>query len=210
MSIQMTLVFVLLSVEMGVISFLLLPLPPKLQGYLLKLYNLASHNSNITIIVGFVDALLGIMFVDSFKNGFGLLSSHNRGDEIIEYGINKDVWDLRAKMFYSQRNLYILGAVLSLQVCIWFMTFLLRSTVKNKGKLVELSKEGTIASKKASSSDGLVDDEKTSTETKELQQQVSKLELDVETLNKQYDSLFAQYEKKNAAPTESASEKKDN
>lgn len=195
MSIQMTLIFALLTVEFGLVSVLLLPLPPKVQNLVLRKYDEAISNSNFAIVLAFTDALVGVMFVDAFKNGFKLLE---RGDEIIEF--SKNVWDARAKKFYSQRNLYILGAILALQACVWFMSMLLKSTVKNKALLGGLSNEGKTPS---SSSDAKTP------ETEALEKELAKAQLDVDTLNKQYDSLFAEYQKKNATPAESDSTRKE-
>lgn len=205
MSIQMSLVFVLLIFEVGLVSFLLLPFPPKIQNLLLKQYNSLVSNSNFRIILGFIDCLVGIMFVDSFKTGFGFA----KPDEIIEFNkLNNNnqspqsgnVWDNRAKIFYSQRNLYILGAILALQSAVWFMSFLLKSTVKNKTKLSELTKNNNNNSKLNVENDQL---------SAQLKEQVEKAELDVKTLQKQYDSLYDEYMKKNQAVEEPKAVKKD-
>lgn len=185
----MSLVFAILAAEVGIVSCLLLPLPPKLQKMLLDRYNSVLANSNMSIILVFVDALIGIMFVDAVKNGFGFLG---KGDEIIEY--SKNVWDLRAKKFYNQRNLYILGAIIALQACVWFIMMMLTSTVKNKTKLANLSK-GPGAAQDA--------------ELAELKKQLEKEELDVKTLTKQYDSLWAEYQNKSTKDEETVVEKKD-
>lgn len=199
MSIQMTLIFALLTVECGLVSILLLPLPPRVQSMVLRKYDETISNSNFAIVLSFTDVLVGVMFVDAFKNGFKLLE---RGDEIIEF--SKNVWDARSKKFYSQRNLYILGAILALQACVWFMSMLLKSTVKNKALLGSLSNEGRTPS---SSSDA--DLSRKTPETETLEKELAKVQLDVETLNKQYDSLFAEYQKKTATPTESDSVRKE-
>ncbi|KAG0671298.1 hypothetical protein C6P40_005497 [Pichia californica] len=190
----MTLVFSLLTIEIGIVSFLLLPLPPKFQNFLLKKYNELLNNSNFKIILIFIDVLISIMFVDSCKNGIEFFKNK---DEIIEFTNNKNNWDLKSKKFYSQRNLYILGAILSLQVAVWFMSILFKSIIKNKSLLVELSKDNNSSSSSTSSS------------TVELQDKIKKAELDVSTLKKQYDSLYEQYEKKNSTPIESNTVKKD-
>ena len=195
----MTLIFALLTVECGLVSILLLPLPPKVQSMVLRKYDETISNSNFAIVLAFTDVLVGVMFVDAFKNGFKLLE---RGDEIIEF--SKNVWDARSKKFYSQRNLYILGAILALQVCVWFMSMLLKSTVKRKALLGGLSNEGRTPS---SSSDAGLFTKTLETET--LEKELAKVQLDVDTLNKQYDSLFAEYQKKTATPAESDSVRKE-
>lgn len=198
MSIQMTLVFALLAVEIGLVSFILLPLPPKVQNLVFTKYAETIRNSNFAIVLAFTDALVGVMFVDSFKNGFGFF---DKKDEIIEF--SKNVWDARAKKFYSQRNLYILGAILALQASVWFIMMLLRSTVKNKALLASLSNESL------SSSSSNVDIAVKSEETEALEKEVAKAQLDVDTLKKQYDSLYAECQKKNSSPAESTTVKKD-
>lgn len=177
---------------MSIVGILLLPLPTKIQDFLITNYNKLIYNSNFAIILSFIDVLVGIMFVDAFKNGFGLL---NKTDEIIEF--NKHIWDVRAKKFYNQRNLYILGAILALQVCIWFIIMLLKSTVKNKDKLVKLIKVDSSVTKEESN------------DQIELKDQLSKLETDVKILKKQYDSLWVEYQRKNETTTEKDDNKKD-
>ncbi|GMM46878.1 hypothetical protein DAPK24_034530 [Pichia kluyveri] len=186
MSIQMNLVFTLLIIETIIISILLLPLPPKIQKKLINYYDLSIKNTNFSIILIFIDSLVSIMFVDSIKNGF----KFNSSDEIIEF--NKNIWDNRSKKFYSQRNMYILGAILSIQMLIWFLIIMIKSIVKNKNILLQLSKEEEKS----------VDNELTT--------EYEKLKIDVDTLNKQYDSLWKAYSEKNKNETTEEDNKKDN
>lgn len=170
MSIQMSLVFIITIIEMVIISILLFPLPPKFQQLLIDNYKKIITTSNFQIIIIFIDALVSVMFVDACKNG---LHWGNKQDEIIEF--TKNSWDERAKKFYSQRNLYILGALLAFQVCIWFLMMQLNSMIKNKGKLSNLV-ENKIDLK--------------------LNDELKKLEIDVSNLRKQYDSAWDEYSKK--------------
>lgn len=189
MSLQMSLVFTIAVLEMAIVSVLLLPLPMKVQNLLIQQYQNMLNNSNFKIVISFIDVIIGILFVDSFKNGFGMLNS--KTDEIIEFN-KSNIWDLRSKKFYSQRNLYILGSIFVFQGAIWFIIMLLKSTTKHKQELVNLSKQ----------------DNK---QNVELDEEISKLELDVKTLNKQYDSLWEEYQKKNKDNTTiTKEEKKDN
>lgn len=184
MSIQMSLVFALTTLEMVIVGLLLLPLPPKLQTVLISNYDKLISNPNISIILSFIDVLIGIMFVDAFKNGFGMIGKE---DEVIEY--SKNLWETRSRKFYSQRNMYILGAVLSFQVCIWFIMMLLKSTVKHNDLL-----SGKIAQREGDKAANEKPDP-------ELAERARVLELDVETLKKQYDQLWAEYSKKNTDTT---------
>ncbi|ONH71132.1 Endoplasmic reticulum transmembrane protein 1, partial [Pichia kudriavzevii] len=84
---------------MVIVGLLLLPLPPKLQTVLISNYDKLISNPNISIILSFIDVLIGIMFVDAFKNGFGMIGKE---DEVIEY--SKNLWETRSRKFYSQRN----------------------------------------------------------------------------------------------------------
>lgn len=183
----MSLVFFILIVEVAAVSLLLLPLPQKVQNVIVGKYDELLGNSNFAIVLSFLDVLISVLFVDSFKNGFGMLG---KGDDIVEF--SKNVWDTRSKKFYAQRNLYILGAILALQVCAWFIIILLKSSVKNKEKLVKLSKIGS-----------------TNADCDKLKDDISKAELDIQTLNKQYDSLWEAYKAKDANVKESVTEKKD-
>lgn len=189
MSIQMNLVFTLLIIETIIISILLLPLPPKVQKRLINYYDLSIKNTNFSIILIFIDSLVSIMFVDSIKNGF----KFNSSDEIIEF--NKNVWDNRSKKFYGQRNMYILGAILSIQMLIWFLIIMIKSIVKNKNVLLQLSKG---------------EEKSVDNEDNELTTEYEKLKIDVDTLNKQYDSLWKAYSEKNETATTEEDNKKDN
>jgi hypothetical protein len=205
MSIQMTLVFIVAAIESVIVAIQLLPLPAKLQNLLIQQYDKLIQNSNFAIIVAFIDVLVGIMFTDATKNGFtGWRFS--KPDEIIEF--SKNVWDARAKKFYSQRNMYILGAIIALQGCMWFNVMMLRSMVKNKKKLVDLSKAGSvhIDSTTNDTLDVVIEDES----TKELREELKKLETDVSALKKQYDNLWDAYKAKTSTVTvETVVEKKD-
>jgi hypothetical protein len=205
MSIQMTLVFIVAAIESVIVAIQLLPLPAKLQNLLIQQYDKLIQNSNFAIVVAFIDVLVGIMFTDATKNGFtGWRFS--KPDEIIEF--SKNVWDARAKKFYSQRNMYILGAIIALQGCMWFNVMMLRSMVKNKKKLVDLSKAGSvhIDSTTNDTLDVVIEDES----TKELREELKKLETDVSALKKQYDNLWDAYKAKTSTVTvETVVEKKD-
>lgn len=170
MSIQMSLVFIITIIEMVMISLILLPLPPKFQNLLIDKYSLLIKNSNFQIIIIFIDTLVSIMFVDACKNGL----SWGKQDELIEF--NKNTWDEKAKKFYCQRNLYILGALLAFQICIWFLIMQLNSTIKNKDKLSKLIKEPNSKS--------------------EIEIELKKLEIDVKNLKNQYDSNWNEISKK--------------
>ena len=203
MSIQMTLVFIVAAIESVIVAIQLLPLPAKLQNLLIQQYDKLIQNSNFAIVVAFIDVLVGIMFTDATKNGFtGWRFS--KPDEIIEF--SKNVWDARAKKFYSQRNMYILGAIIALQGCMWFNVMMLRSMVKNKKKLVDLSKAGSVHIDSKDTLDVVIEDES----TKELREELKKLETDVSALKKQYDNLWDAYKAKTSTVTvETVVEKKD-
>lgn len=184
MSIQMSLVFAITIVEMALIIILLFPLPTKFQQLLLNKYKIYTTTSNFQIVLIFIDALVSVMFVDACKNGL----QWGKGDEIIEF--SKNTWDEKAKKFYSQRNLYILGALLAFQVCIWFLMMQLSSIIKNKNKLTVL----VTAEKKPANA--------------EIEKELKKLELDVSNLKKQYDSAWEQYSKREDSKPVTSEEKK--
>lgn len=192
MSIQMTIVFTITVIEMILISLLISPLPVKFQNLILNKFEELINNRNFQIILAFSDVLISIMFVDACKIG---ISQNWRNDYenggIVEFSnkVRSITWDSRAKIFFGQRNMYVLGAVLVMQIITWFIILQIKSIIKNKKNLSDL------VVKNESKFDNKIEES-----------ELNKLQIDVDTLRKQYDSAWESYKNKESVNSDKKTE----
>lgn len=192
----MSLVFGLLVAEMSFLLLLLLPLPHIVRVRILDFSAKLGQNKNFKVGLLFTTVLLGLQFTDcvnklrrfyNIENPY--FAQHNTQPQMA----NTLLYDKLASKFYAQRNLYITGAVLYLELSINTVVSILRKLVFKENSYRELSKA-------AGSTDA--EDE----QIRSLREEISRKETDIATLKKQLNGLQSAYDGLNAGETKSKDE----
>lgn len=126
----MTLVFMVLCVEMGILFMMVLPLPHVVRRKLIHAINSLQGSSNYKVGVIFLSTVLGLQFIDCLNKLRPYFLSSNIGSSSAMY-----TNDQLASKFYAQRNLYISGAVLYLELAIFTVSTILRKLVLKEDRL---------------------------------------------------------------------------
>lgn len=143
MSIQLTITFAALISLCGILGMLLVPLPTRVLASFVSAVESAMANKQVKVVAIMFTVITSLSFFDALR--VGVLQGR---DDIVEFGASAvagSVWDLRAKKFYSQRNMYIYGFILYLEVALVFISMLIKSTLKNKTKLADLAENGVAS-----------------------------------------------------------------
>lgn len=141
MSIQMSLVFATLVVQMGVLVVLLLPLPHSVRVRIVDLTWVLQRSNQFRVVVVFTSLLLGLQFVDCLRrlDRFNATSASFRGYQNMSGTLTHEQL---ASKFYSQRNLYLTGAVLYLGLSIGTVVTILRKLAKKEADFRALARPG--------------------------------------------------------------------
>lgn len=196
MSIQMSLVFGLLVVEMSILVLLLLPLPHMLRVRLLNVCATLRQNKNFQVGLLFTSILLGLQFLDcvnKLKRYATLENPYFAQFNTQQQMAGGLLYDKLASKFYAQRNLYITGAVLYLGLSINTVVSILRKLVFKETSYRELSKNTKSTE---------ADDE----QIRSLREQISKREVDIATMKKQLKGLQSAYDGLSASGEKSKDE----
>lgn len=189
MSIQMTMVFVTLCVEMLILFIMVLPLPQIVRRKIIGAIDVLKGSSNYTVGVIFLSVVLGMQFIDCLnklrrfdylKNPYFTSSSMGNPSSMLTN-------DQLASKFYAQRNLYISGAVLYLELAIFTVSTHLRKLVAKEDRLRSFNI-------KSESKDEKVDDAQ---EVEKYQVLIESKEKDIATMKKQIAGLQGSYDKLN-------------
>lgn len=184
MSIQMSLVFGTLLLQMTVLLVILLPLPLKARKAIVNIAESLKLLKNFNIGLWFSLILLGLQFADCFNrlqrfshigNPYFLISSRDIDYSSISY-------DQLASKFYSQRNLYLTGAVLYLTLAINTILGILKKLVTKATEYNKISLEGTEETESSEA-------EKLKSEIQLKEASITGLKKQIEGLQKSYDSL---------------------
>lgn len=172
----MSLVFGVLVAQMAFLLLLLLPLPHPLRVRIMKVVDAMQRNSNLKVGLVFTTVLLGLQFWDCVN-------------KLTKYSHNKNPYyantlggmlsDQLASKFYAQRNLYISGAVLYLEVAIGTVVTILRKLVKKEAEI-------RASSKKDGSSDA--------SEADKYRELIRQKEVDIAAFKKQISGLQTAYD----------------
>lgn len=180
----MTLVFGILMAEMSFLLLLLLPLPHVLRSRILDGCAVLRLNANFNVGLIFVTALLGLQFFDCLNKlkRYSMIENpyfaqHNTAPQMA----GTLLFDQLASKFYAQRNLYITGAVLYLELSINTVVSILRKLVLKEN----LYRKASIESEDTTKEDEQV---------RELREQISKKQVDIDTLKKQLKGLQSAYD----------------
>lgn len=181
MSIQMTLVFVTLCIEMAILFLFVLPLPHAVRRKLITVIDLLRNLNNFKIGLGFFTAVLALQFIDCanrlqrldyLKNPYFTTSNNSSSSMLTN--------DQLAAKFFSQRNLYLSGAVLYLELSIYTVGTILRKLVSKEENLRQLNVKPEFAS--------------AGEEASKYKELISKKQQDIDTLKKQVDGLQKSYD----------------
>lgn len=188
MSIQMSLVFGVLVVQMVVLFVLLLPLPLMLRQNLVKAATALRQNTNFKVGLYFSSVLMLLQFVDCVKKlqRFSNVENPYFAQSINSARRSEMLYDRLALKFYAQRNLYITGAVLYLALSINTVVSILRNLVNKETQLRQKKLQPSGEKEKQAM----------------LREKINQRDLDITVMKKQlersqaaYDSLTAQKER---------------
>ncbi|ODV65096.1 hypothetical protein HYPBUDRAFT_114191 [Hyphopichia burtonii NRRL Y-1933] len=182
MSLQMSLVFGALIGQMGILVLLLLPLPLSVRTKIVEIYDLLGNSTNVKVGIVFSVSLLGLSFIDCVQRlgRYGFNSPYFTNFNAVASQGNL-TYDQLATKFYTQRNLYLNGAVLYLTLSIYTMITIIKKLVKKEIEYRNLSQinEGEFAS-----------NEEEIAKYKEL---IKQKEIDIKTFKKQVEGLQKSY-----------------
>lgn len=160
--------------QMVVLSLLLLPMPFKFRRKLLDVATLLEQSTNFKVGFVFTTALLGLSFFDCV-NRLSRFSSYSNQPYFTTLNFQSGALthDQLATKFYTQRNLYLNGAVLYLELSIYTIVGVLRKLVKKETEFRALTsiKKGDFASE--------------SEEIEKYKDLIKQKEIDISTLKKQ-------------------------
>ncbi|KAK6463854.1 ER 25 kDa transmembrane protein [Scheffersomyces coipomensis] len=135
MSIQLSLVFGAMVIQMITLLVLLLPLPYPVRAKIIDFTFVLQKSQNFKVGVIFAVLLLILQFLDCV-NRLKKIGDYS-GSPYFTTGVATETnrtlsYDQLATKFYSQRNLYLSGAVLYLMVAIGTVITIVRKLVKKE------------------------------------------------------------------------------
>ncbi|CAH6723138.1 endoplasmic reticulum transmembrane protein 1 [[Candida] jaroonii] len=184
MSIQMNLVFITLCVEMATLFMMVLPLPHILRRKFIHLIEILQKSQNFKVGLIFFTIILGLQFMDCvnrlnrldyLRTPYFTMSNMSSNTMLTN--------DQLASKFYSQRNLYLSGAVLYLELAIYTVITHLKKLVAKEDKLRSLNVKQTFAS----------EDE----EVAKYKQLIEAKEKDISVMKKQIEGIQRSYDELN-------------
>ncbi|EER35263.1 conserved hypothetical protein [Candida tropicalis MYA-3404] len=179
MSLQMSLAFCTLIGPMAILLTLVLPLPYVVRQKIVDITFALQKNQNFRVGVVFSIVLMGMQLLDCVQRLRKYADIENPNFPGIDY-------DRLASKFYSQRNLYLSGAILYLQVAIGTVVTIVRKMVL-KEKLFRQSKTNTV--------DDAAEVEKLKHLIELKQQDIDVFKKQVANLQKAYDTLTPEEKK---------------
>lgn len=168
MSIHMTLLFVYLTIQMIALLFLVLPLPYKIRKPLFSIYIKVSESKEFKTVYYIINGLVLLLFIDSFSKVVRLKSDVNGYKST--YNLNSDKI---VRVFYNERNLYISGIIIFFSIAIPTVFQIIRRLIKYQ-ELKDFSKEPQ--------------------DPTELQNELARLDKDLEAFKKQKTGLEKQFQ----------------
>lgn len=186
MSLQMSLVFGLLIFEMGYLLLLMVPLPFPVRQRLVNGSVKLNQSRNFKSGWAFTTVMLGLQFIDCVQK---LQKYHSAEGSLQSRDLGPARYDQLASKFYSQRNLYITGAVLYLEISIVTVVTILKKLVKKE----ELYRAATSAETGVDAKHTSDDKE----EAAELRKLIKQKEDDIAVFKKQLEGVQKQYDSLN-------------
>ncbi|CAK9441100.1 uncharacterized protein LODBEIA_P49690 [Lodderomyces beijingensis] len=169
---------------MTVLLLLVLPLPYMIRANIISITAKIQKSSNFKVFVLFSICLMSLQFWDCLARlqRFRHVDENSQYREFVNY-------DKLASKFYSQRNLYLSGAILYLQICIGTVVTIVKKLVLKETILRDFErskKEGAVKSRELKEA-----------ERKEVVRLSHLLELknrDVEAVKKQLKGMQSAYD----------------
>lgn len=182
MSLQMSLVFCTLIGQMITLLVLVLPLPYVVRQKIVDLTFVLQKSQNFRVGIVFSIILMSLQLLDCIQR----LNKYADAETNPHFpGID---YDRLASKFYSQRNLYLSGAVLYLQVAIGTVVTIVRKMVLKE----KLYREANI---KPATDDEATEIEKLKHLIELKQQDIDTFKKQVQGLQKAYNTLTPEEEK---------------
>lgn len=198
MSLYLSGLFGLLTVEMAILFLVVLPLPLLVRRKVYSLYYRWTSSRKVLTTIYIFAALVSILFVDSWRRAqFKVWLHHYHQKESADENGSVTPTQALATRAYNQRNVYISGFILYFLVCIPSVFTIIRRLIKYQSLINNIegksTKKDTKAGKdKATSSEkdtagktDLVDER----EIDHLRHELQKKEVDLEGLQKQVKNL---------------------
>lgn len=181
MSIQMSLVFAALCGEMLTLFLLVCPLPHPVRVRMMNALSAMRALNNFRIGYIFATILLGMQFMDCVNRlkkflelGNPYFGGYSTSSQQIAGSLTSGQL---ATKFYAQRNLYLTGAVLYLELALWVVVGIVEKLVSKETQL------RAVTSKPSSQK-----------EEEELRELIRKKDIDIKTLKLQLDGLQRAYD----------------
>ncbi|KAI5955365.1 YET1 [Candida jiufengensis] len=144
MSLQLSIVFGVMTFQMFTLLILVIPMPYIMRSKIIDLYNKLTNLQNFKIFLLFSISLMSLQLIDCLQR----LQKYRKDDNNLAGNFVN--YDRLASKFYSQRNLYLSGSILYLTLCIFTVVTIVkklvlkekiyREAVLQKGKKLELNK----------------------------------------------------------------------
>ena len=181
MSLQMLLVFGTMIFQMITLLLFVLPLPLMVRSQIVTLYTKITTAQNFRIFLMFSITLMSLQFYDCIQR----LEKYRRVQEndVLQGFVN---YDKLASEFYSQRNLYLSGAILYLLMGIYTVASIVKKLVLKEKLYREL-----IAERDDGSKTGKSDDSEEIVKVKHL---IELKQKDINALKKQLNGLQTAYD----------------
>lgn len=181
MSLQMLLVFGTMIFQMITLLLFVLPLPLMVRSQIVTLYTKITTAQNFRIFLMFSITLMSLQFYDCIQR----LEKYRRVQEndVLQGFVN---YDKLASKFYSQRNLYLSGAILYLLMGIYTVASIVKKLVLKEKLYRELVAERDDGSKTGKSDD--------SEEIVKVKHLIELKQKDIIALKKQLNGLQTAYD----------------
>ncbi|KAL3230975.1 Endoplasmic reticulum transmembrane protein 1 [Nakaseomyces bracarensis] len=207
MSIYFTTLFVILTLEMALLFFLVLPLPHRMRKFVYKTYFQLTSSGQFKTVLYIFAGIIGLLFIDSWKRANIPVSMyhHVKGDET-ELNTSTQVLATRA---FNQRNVYISGFILYFLIGIPTVFSIIRRLVKYQDLLIERAqKEGKEGETKDMKDEKLGNSNKVEPSVKELEDMLHDRNVSLEGLLAQVKNFEKYYDEMDKSLPEEVSVKK--
>ncbi|CEJ88880.1 hypothetical protein VHEMI04903 [[Torrubiella] hemipterigena] len=185
MTLYYTIVFMLLVFEMGVFMMLIIPFPNTIRR---KIFTFLSENPVVASImyamkITFIFIL--VLFIDSVQRVYRVQLELAIATEKIAKGgasvLGHERFEVQARKFYSQRNMYLCGFTLFLSLILNRTYVLITENIRLQDRLTAFESNKPIPGKGGNA------------EITTLKKELEKKNLDLETLKKQSEQLHKSY-----------------
>ncbi|KAJ8663265.1 hypothetical protein O0I10_000503 [Lichtheimia ornata] len=193
MTIYYSLTFALLVLEMVTFSILVLPLPLRWRHAMIKAFTNSPVIAKALHTLKIIFAFIFLLFIDTFNRLQRIAEEvEEEAGHHHDYSIEASI---RAKQFYAQRNLYLLGFTMFLSLILERTTALLIDMLQRDEQLQHMKKESATAVK---DQERLVEiDASYQKQIQELKDQIAELKKqgpDFEALKKKAEQQATEYD----------------